>query len=99
MDKTCEDPNCPVHGTLSTRGIVLEGVVKSDKMRGTVVVRRDHIKKNQKYERYERSHSRLSAHNPPCINAKVDDNVKIMECRKISKTVSFVVIEKIIKEK
>jgi small subunit ribosomal protein S17 len=92
---TCEDKNCPVHGELSTRGIILEGVVASDKMDKTVIVQRDYHVKSKKYERYFPKRSRIPAHNPPCINAKVGDKVKIAECRKLSKTVSFVVIEKI----
>lgn len=90
----CGDVNCPVHGSLSTRGQILEGIVVSDKMRGTVIVQRDYYVKLKKYDRYKRSTSRIAAHNPPCLNAKNGDNVRIMECRKISKTVSFVVIEK-----
>ncbi|HEX54578.1 MAG TPA: 30S ribosomal protein S17, partial [Candidatus Altiarchaeales archaeon] len=31
----------------------------------------------------------------PCINARTGDRVRIMECRKLSKTVNFVVIEKL----
>jgi len=38
--------------------------------------------------------SRITAHNPPCIGAKTGDKVKIAECRPISKTKSFVVVEK-----
>ncbi|MBN1455027.1 MAG: 30S ribosomal protein S17, partial [Methanomicrobia archaeon] len=38
--------------------------------------------------------SKIHAHNPPCINAKVGDIVKIAECRPLSKTKSFVVVEK-----
>jgi len=63
-------------------------------MKGTVVVRRDYHHYVPKYLRYERRHSRVMAHNPPCIDAQVADKVKIMECRPISKAVSFVVIEK-----
>ena len=37
--------------------------------------------------------SRISAHIPDCINAKAGDNVKIMECRPLSKTKKFVVVE------
>lgn len=37
----------------------------------------------------------MMAHNPPCIEAQVNDNVKIMECRPLSKSVAFVVIEKL----
>jgi small subunit ribosomal protein S17 len=59
-----------------------------------VVVEREYLHYVPKYMRYERRRSRIHAHNPPCINAKVGDRVKIAECRPISKTVSFVVIEK-----
>jgi small subunit ribosomal protein S17 len=57
-------------------------------------VEREYLHYVPKYMRYERRRSRIHAHNPPCINAKVGDRVKIAECRPISKTVSFVVIEK-----
>ncbi len=91
--KECTDKNCPIHGTLSTRGRVLEGVVVSDKMRLTVVVRRDLVQYTPKFERYKKASSRISAHNPECIGAKVGDRVKIAECRPLSKTKSFVVCE------
>ena len=93
--KTCNDQNCPFHGALSVRGRVLNGVVISAKMDKTVVVRRDYLDYVPKLKRYERRRSQISAHNPPCINAKEDDRVKIAECRPISKTVSFVVVEKL----
>jgi len=93
--KTCNDQNCPFHGTLSIRGHVLDGVVMSAKMDKTVVVRRDYLNYVPKFKRYERRRSQISAHNPPCINAKENDQVKIAECRPISKTVSFVVVEKL----
>ena len=89
----CKDRNCPTHGTLSTRGTVLEGEVVSDKMQGTVIVLRDRLVKVKKYDRYRKRTSRIPAHNPPCISAHQGDIVRIMECRKLSKTVSFVVIE------
>lgn len=91
----CGDERCPVHGRLSTRGRVLEGVVVSDRMNKTVTVKLERMHYLPKYERYERRTSKLHAHNPPCISAKVGDRVKIMECRKLSRTKSFVVIEKL----
>jgi small subunit ribosomal protein S17 len=91
--KKCTDKNCPVHGTLSTRGRVLEGVVVSDKMHSTVVVQRDHVSYVPKYERYKKVSSRIPAHNPECIAAKVGDRVTIAECRPLSKTKNFVVTE------
>jgi len=93
--KTCNDSNCPFHGTLSSRGHTLEGVVISDKMDKTIVVRRDYLNYVPKFRRYERRHSHIPAHNPPCINVKEGNLVKIAECRSISKTVSFVVVEKL----
>ncbi|RLG98782.1 30S ribosomal protein S17 [Candidatus Bathyarchaeota archaeon] len=92
-ERSCNDKNCPFHGQLSVRGRILEGVVVSDKMEKTVIVRRDYLKYVPKFKRYERRRSRIPAHNPPCINAKEGDRVRIAECRPISKTVSFVVVE------
>jgi len=93
-EKTCDDPDCPFHGSLSVRGRVLEGTVAGAEMNKTVIVRRDFLKYVPKYKRYERRHSHIPAHNPPCVNASENDWVKIAECRPISKTVSFVVVEK-----
>ena len=89
----CTDANCPFHGTLPVRGQVLDGVVVSDKSTSMVVVERTSEKIVKKYERYEKRRSKLHAHNPPCLAAKVGDEVKIAECRPLSKTKSFVVVE------
>ena len=93
--KTCNDRNCPFHGALSMRGRALEGVVVGAKMDKTVIVRRDYLNYVPKFKRYERRHSHIPAHNPPCINVKAGDRVKVAECRPISKTVSFVVVERL----
>ena len=37
--------------------------------------------------------TKVVAYNPECIHAREGDIVKIMECRPLSKTKSFVVIE------
>lgn len=91
--KTCEDEKCPFHGKLSIRGKILEGLVVSTKAQKTAVVERDYLHYVPKYERSERRHSRISAYNPECISAKEGDKVKIAECRPLSKTKSFVVVE------
>ncbi|MEM2994710.1 MAG: 30S ribosomal protein S17 [Candidatus Bathyarchaeia archaeon] len=93
--KTCTDRNCPFHGDLPIRGRVLDGVVVSAKMDKTVIVRRDYLQYVSKFMRYKRRRSRIPSHNPPCIDAKEGDRVVIAECRPISKTVSFVVVEKL----
>ena len=93
-EKECEEPDCPFHGTLPVRGKILEGIVVSDKMQRTVVIERNYLHFLPKYERYERRRTRISAHNPACLNVKKGDKVKIAECRPLSKTKNFVVIEK-----
>jgi len=92
--KSCDDRNCPFHGTLSIRGRVLDGIVISARMDKTVVIRRDYQLYVSKFKRYERRHSHINAHNPPCLTVKEGERVKIAECRPLSKTVSFVVVEK-----
>jgi small subunit ribosomal protein S17 len=89
----CNDPNCPFHGHLSVRGQLLDGIVVSDKMSRTVVVQREYLKRDLKFDRYEKRRSKLHAHNPPCINAKAGDHVVIAECRPLSKTKTFVIVE------
>jgi small subunit ribosomal protein S17 len=90
----CDDEDCPFHGTLPVRGVILEGVVVSDKMNKTVVVRREYMHFVDKYERIEKRTSKHRAHSPPCLGVKAGDMVTIMECRPLSKTVSFVVVER-----
>ncbi|MBN1432254.1 MAG: 30S ribosomal protein S17 [Methanomicrobiaceae archaeon] len=92
-EKECNDVNCPFHGNLPVRGQVITGKVVSDRMQGSVVIARDYLHYVKKYKRYEKRSSKLHAHNPPCLGAKVGDTVKIAECRPISKTKTFVVVE------
>jgi small subunit ribosomal protein S17 len=47
----------------------------------------------KKYKRYERSKSKVHAFLPDCIAVNEGQKVKIAECRPLSKTVSFVVVE------
>jgi small subunit ribosomal protein S17 len=93
--KTCVDPNCPFHGTLSVHGRFLDGLVVSAKMDKTAIIERDYLHYVPKYKRYMRRRSHTPAHNPPCLKAKVGWKVKVAECRPISKTVSFVIVEKL----
>ncbi|RLE82674.1 MAG: 30S ribosomal protein S17 [Thermoprotei archaeon] len=93
-EEECDDPNCPFHGRLSVRGLILEGVVVSTRMRNTVVIRHDYLHYDKKYKRYERRRKKIHAHLPPCIEVKEGDLVIIGECRPIAKTVSFVVLGK-----
>lgn len=95
-EKTCNDVKCPWHGSLPIRGRTFVGKVVSSKSAKTAIVKWGYVHFIPKYERYERRHSRIVAYNPKCINAKPGDTVRIAECRPLSKTKSFVVIEKVI---
>ena len=93
--KTCDDDKCPFHGNVTIRGRIFVGTVISAKMQRTVNVEFIMKIKIQKYERYSEKRTRVKAHNPDCIKATEGDIVKIMESRPLSKTVNFVVVEKI----
>lgn len=94
-ENECSDPDCPFHGSLAVRGRVMEGEVVSDRMEKTVVIRINYTRYYPKYERYARMSSRIPAHSTPCIDARRGDRVRIAECRPLSKTKSFVVVEKL----
>ena len=81
--------------TIKTRGRTFTGVVLKARMQSTATVEWARRKYSTKYERYERGRTRVKAHNPPEINAQEGDIVKIVECRPISKTKHFVVVEKL----
>ena len=88
------DVNDPFYGTLRVRGQVLRGIVVKAKAQKTVVVQINKMKYDSKYERYARSSSKISAHSPASVGANEGDAVTIMECRPLSKTKSFVIIER-----
>ena len=91
----CKDRHCPFHGGLKVRGRYFGGMVRKADTHGTIDVEWPRLFYLSKYERYEKRRSRVKAHNPTCINVKVGDKVKIVECRPISKTKHFVVVEKL----
>jgi len=89
----CNDKKCFKHGNLRIRGSFLEGIVVSSKGRKTVIVERPLVKYIPKYGRFARSRSRIAAYNPDCIGAKEGDFVRIAECRKLSRTKAWTVVE------
>ncbi|MEM4647256.1 MAG: 30S ribosomal protein S17 [Candidatus Nezhaarchaeales archaeon] len=93
-ERTCSDPCCPYHGTLSVRGKILEGTIVGMKMKATATILHEYEVYVKKYERYERRRRKIHAHLPPCLDVKVGDRVVIGECRPLAKTVSFVVLGK-----
>ncbi len=93
--ETCIDAHCPFHGDIKLRGRTFAGtIIKADTHKSATVEwpRQFYIRK---FERYEQRRSRIRVHNPDCIKAKIGDKVRVAECRPISKTKHFVIIEKV----
>ncbi len=90
--ESCADAKCPFHGHVKVRGQVLEGLVVSAKMQGTVVVSRTVLNYVSKYERYAKRRHRYLAHAPPCLKIAEGRRVRIAETRSLAKNVSFVVV-------
>jgi len=87
------DHKCPFTGDVSIRGRILRGIVVSTKMKRTIVVRRDYLHYVPKYNRFEKRHTNITAHCTPALTVKEGDIVTIGQCRPLSKTVRFNVID------
>lgn len=93
--KSCEDKNCPFHGNLKVRGRLFTGIITNTDAHKSATIEFERKYYVPKYERQEKRKTRLRVHNPGCIDAKKGDKVKVSECRPLSKTKKFVIIEKI----
>ena len=91
---SCRSEKCPHHGHLRTRKKTFVGTVVSSRNKDTATVEWDYYRHVPKYERSERRKTRISCHNPACITAKPGDVVTVAECRPLSKSKRFVIIEK-----
>lgn len=67
------------------------GIIASDKMQKTVVVRVDRLIKHPKYRRYVRRTSKFMAHNE--TEAVIGDKVRIVETRPLSARKRWRVVE------
>lgn len=94
-EKECTDTKCAWHGKIKVRGKLVEGVVVSVRAQKTAIIEVEYAHYLPKYERYERRKSKFYAYLPPCISVKEGDKVIIGETRKLSKTKSFVVLQKV----
>ena len=72
------------------------GVVISDKMQKTVVVRTMHLTRHAKYSKTVKLHNKFKAHDEKGI-AKLGDTVSIIETRPLSKDKRFIV-KKVLKK-
>jgi small subunit ribosomal protein S17 len=71
---------------------ILSGVVVSDKMKDTIVVLVQNYVKHPKYEKFQKKGKKYKAHDAG-NTAKIGDNVKIAECRPISKDKHFILVK------
>ena len=85
--------NNPFNGSLTIRGKLFEGIVINAKAKGTVVIQKESPVYFKKFKRFGRSKNKIHAHVPSNLNVQVGDHVVAAECRPISKSVSFVVVE------
>ena len=67
---------------------VLSGVVVSDKMKDTIVVKVERFVKNAKYQKFVKISKRYKAHDAGNTK-KVGEHVDIVECRPLSKDKHF----------
>lgn len=92
-EKECTDEHCPFHGKLSVRGKLFDGKVTSIKARKTITLQKESPVFFNKFKRYARSKNTIHAHVPECIEVADGNRVLTAECRPISKSVSYVVVE------
>ena len=85
--------NNPFAGSLTIHGKIFEGVVTKAKAKDTVVLERNAPIYFTKFRRYGRSKNKIHAHVPSNLDVHEGDTVIAAECRPISKSVSFVIIE------
>ncbi len=91
--RECADKNCPFHGNLSIRGKLFDGKVTGSKAKKTITLQKETAVYFTKFKRYARGKSTIHAHVPDCIDVESGDDVLTAECRPISKSVSYVVVE------
>ncbi|KAL7714679.1 40S ribosomal protein S11 [Entamoeba marina] len=88
------DNKCPFTSKISIRGRILSGIVKSCRMKRTIIVRRDYFHYVSKYNRYEKRHRNIAVHVSPAFRQlKEGDHVVIGQCRPLSKTIRFNVLK------
>ena len=87
------EKNNPFNGSLSIRGKLFEGIVVNTKAKNTVTIEKKSSINISKFRRYGRSKNRIHAHVPSNLDIEEGDHVIAAECRPISKSVSFVIIE------
>lgn len=93
----CKNSWCPFHGSepVKLRGRTFEGIV-TKKFTGRIVIEFERLQYIRKYERYQKTKTRLHARLPDCLkDIEVGDLVRIAECRPLSKIIHFITVARI----
>ena len=93
IEGTYVDKKCPWTGSVNIRGKLITGVVKTTKMKNTVIIRKDYLHYIKKYNRFEKRHKNTPVHVSPAFRLKQGDEILAGQCRPISKTVRFNVLK------
>lgn len=93
--KASTDKHDPFYGNLRIRGRIFTGTIVDIKAQKTAKVVFERLVPLPKYERYEKRKTTLLVHVPDSLDINIGDVVRIGECRPISKTKNFVIIEKL----
>ena len=97
MNARYVDKKCPFTGNVSIRGRIIRAQVRSTKMKRSIVIRRTYLHFVQKYQRYMKRHKNFTVHCSPCFEPKVGDEVIVGQCRPLSKTIRYNVLQHISK--
>ena len=89
IDGTYVDRKCPWTGNVNIRGKLITGVIKTTKMKNTVIIRKDYLHYIPKYNRFEKRHKNTPVHVSPAFRVKAGDEIMAGQCRPLSKTVRF----------
>merc|ERR1712046_393857 len=76
-------------GKVNIRGKLITGVIKTTKMKNTVIIRKDYLHYIKKYNRFEKRHKNTPVHVSPAFRVKQGDEILAGQCRPLSKTVRF----------
>ena len=90
-DKQVSTDSAPAAAVRRSRRVQKIGIVASDKMQRTVVVRVDRLVLHRKYRRYVRRTSKFMAHDE--VGSTVGDKVRIVETRPLSARKRWRVVE------
>jgi small subunit ribosomal protein S11e len=89
IEGTYVDKKCPWTGNVNIRGKLITGVIKTTKMKNTIIIRKDYLHYIKKYNRFEKRHKNTPVHCSPCFRVKAGDEILAGQCRPLSKTVRF----------